>query len=228
MNGTRGIVALGDSITRGRGGAPALGVHPQSWVLWLAEAMDLPVLNLAVDGARAPDLVRDQLPRVTGAWDLAALHIGANDARGTLDGAAFEADVVTLLGRLAAAATHVLVLTVPLDLGRPPAGHDVVTADAALRRQAAAHGAIVCGLEDLRGPRVMLPDAVHPTAPGMVAIAERAAGALRAAGVEVPGSPADAAGERTDLAARVRYGAWWTRQLARDHRRRITERRAAG
>ena len=41
MTVRRGMVALGDSITRGRGGAPALGVHPQSWAQWVAEALEL-------------------------------------------------------------------------------------------------------------------------------------------------------------------------------------------
>ncbi len=61
-----GMVALGDSITRGRGGAPALGVHPQSWAQWVAEALELPFTNLAVDGATSADVVRDQLPATPG------------------------------------------------------------------------------------------------------------------------------------------------------------------
>jgi lysophospholipase L1-like esterase len=229
----RGIVALGDSITRGKGGAPALGVHPQPWVQWLAEAMDAGLWNLAVDGATAADLVRVQLPRVAAAvadhmpaageprpFDLATLFVGANDARGlAFDAAAFEDDVDALLRGLTAAADRVLVLTVPLDLGRPRAGHDVIDADAALRRQALAHGAVVCGLEDLRGPRVMLPDAVHPTSPGMVAIADRAAAAL---GLAV--RPSVLAEERTDLRARAGYAGWWARQALRDARRRRAER----
>src|SRR5215204_5566138 len=78
----QGLVALGDSITRGRGGAPVLGVHPQSWALWLAEALELPYTNLAVDGETAPGVAADQVPRLKGLYDVAALYIGANDARG--------------------------------------------------------------------------------------------------------------------------------------------------
>jgi lysophospholipase L1-like esterase len=220
MTTARGIVALGDSITRGKGGAPALGVHPQPWVQWLAEALDEPLHNLAADGATAADVVRDQLPRVAGPYALATLFVGANDARGlAFDAAAFEAAADTVVAGLSAAAQRVLVLTVPLDLGRPRAGHDVIDADAALRRVAHAHGALVCGLEDLRGARVMLPDAVHPTSPGMVAIADRAAAALG-----VAARPSTLAGERTDRRARARYAAWWSRQLVRDHRRRRAER----
>ena len=58
----KGLVALGDSITRGRGGAPALGVHPQSWALWLAEALELPYSNFAIDGEVAVGVVARQLP----------------------------------------------------------------------------------------------------------------------------------------------------------------------
>jgi lysophospholipase L1-like esterase len=228
MTARRGLVALGDSITRGRGGAPALGVHPQSWALWLAEALGLPVTNLGVDGAQAGDVLRDQVPRLEGPYDLATLFVGANDARAVgFDAAAFDADVGAITDALDRAAERVLVLTVPVDLGRPRAGADVVTANAALRRHAAARGAIVCALDDLRGPRFMLPDAVHPTSAGMVEIADRAAAALAAAGVPVPRRPSSLphAAARTDPAARLRYARWYAWQVLRDHRRRLVERR---
>jgi len=176
----RGLVALGDSITCGRGGFPTLGVHPQSWALWLAEALGLPVTNLGVDGAIAADLVREQLPRLEPPYDVAALFVGANDTRSAgWDPDAFERDVATLLTALREAADRVLLLTVPLDLGRPPAGDKPAAANAILRRLA-GDDVVVCALDDLAGPRVMLPDAVHPTSAGMVEIADRAARALGA------------------------------------------------
>src|SRR5687768_3949466 len=90
----QGLVALGDSITRGRGGAPALGVHPQSWAQWTAEALELPYSNFAADGALATDVVAHQLPRLRGPYDVATLFIGANDARGMeFDAAEFEGAV---------------------------------------------------------------------------------------------------------------------------------------
>jgi lysophospholipase L1-like esterase len=229
MTATCGLAALGDSITRGRGGAPALGVHPQSWALWLAEALDVPVHNLAADGARAEDVLTAQVPRLGGRYGLATLFVGANDARSIdFDEAAFDAAVGRILAALAEHAERLLVLTIPLDLGRPRAGRDVMTANAVLRRHAAAHGAVLCPLDDFRGPRVLLPDAVHPTSPGMVAIAERAAAALAAAGVVVPHRPGSLshAEERRDPAAVARYAAWWARQYARDRRRRWVEARA--
>lgn len=221
----QGLVALGDSITRGRGGAPALGVHPQSWALWLAEALGLPYTNLAVDGELAPGVVAGQLPQLRGPYDLATLFVGANDARGVdFDAAQYEAAVDAVLSELSGRSSRVLLLTLPLDLGRPRAGRDVVTANGILRRLASKHGAIVCELDDLAGPAVMLPDAVHPTSAGMVEIAERAASALAASGVPVPRRPRDLAEMRTDPAARARYGAWYAKQVVRDARRRLLER----
>ena len=130
----RGLLALGDSITRGRGGSPLLGVHPQSWALWLAEALDVPVRILAQDGHRAADLVREQLPRVDDGYDLAVLYIGVNDARAMdFDGPQFAQDVRTALDRLKRAADRLAVLTIPEDLGRPRAGRDVVTATVTAR-----------------------------------------------------------------------------------------------
>jgi len=210
MTVRRGLVALGDSITRGRGGAPALGVHPQSWALWLAEALELPVTVLGVDGAQAADVLRDQVPRLQGPYDLATLFVGANDARSAdFDTAAFERDTDAILDALELHAAEVLVLTVPEDLGRPRAGADVLTVNRVLHARARR----VCTLEDFKGRRVMLPDAVHPTSAGMVAIADRALAAL--------GSDRRCqADERDDLVARARYAAWYARQELRDRRRR--------
>ncbi len=214
MTVRRGMVALGDSITRGRGGAPALGVHPQSWAQWVAEALEFPFTNLAVDGARAGDVVRDQVPRLAGPYDLATLYVGANDARSAdFDADAFGRDIETIVAALRPQAAQVLVLTLPEDLGRPRAGGDVLAANRLLR----ALGTEICPLEDFGGPRHVLPDAVHPTSPGMVEIANRALTALGAE-VRVDGD------ERRDPAARARYGLWYARQELRDRRRRWSER----
>jgi lysophospholipase L1-like esterase len=216
----QGLVALGDSITRGRGGAPALGVHPQSWALWLAEALELPYTNLAIDGETAPGVVARQLPRLKGPYDVATLYIGANDARGLhFDPSDFEAALATVLGAVTPRAERTLVLTLPLDLGRPPAGAKVPVANAIIRDLAARHGAIVCPLDDFAGARFVLPDAVHPTSAGMVEIADRAVRALGEAG-----RPWELAEPRSDAPAKARYRAWYAKQQVRDHRRRLVER----
>ena len=211
----RGLVALGDSITRGRGGAPALGVHPQSWAQWVAETLELPFTNLAQDGATTADVLRDQVPRLRPPYDLATLYIGANDARGDLDPATYARDLSRILAALEDVADRTLVLTIPLDLGRPRAGGDVEVANRILR----GLDAELCPLDDLRGARVVLPDAVHPTSPGMVEIADRALAALGS-------SRRVDAGERRDLVARARYARWWGWQYARDRRRRWAEARS--
>ena len=61
-----GVVALGDSITNG-GGELQYGVALQSWALWTARGLGLPYTGVAVDGARAADVVARQLPAVRGA-----------------------------------------------------------------------------------------------------------------------------------------------------------------
>ena len=79
-----GVVALGDSITNG-GGELQNGVALQSWALWTARGLGLPYTGVAVDGARAADVVARQLPAVEaqagGEWDLGCLYVGVNDVR---------------------------------------------------------------------------------------------------------------------------------------------------
>ena len=93
---TSGLVALGDSITYGHGGMQS-GLGSQSWAQWLAEAMELPFTRLAVNGATAPDVVREQLPRLRGrggATRSAAVYVGVNDVRDVgWDAAAYERDL---------------------------------------------------------------------------------------------------------------------------------------
>src|ERR671932_691235 len=96
MTTTRGLVALGDSITHGHG-EPALGVHAQSWALWLAEALELPFTNLAADGALAADVLREQVPRLRGPYDVGCVYAGVNDVRvPAFDASAFERDLRTI------------------------------------------------------------------------------------------------------------------------------------
>lgn len=208
----RGLVALGDSITRGRGGSPALGIHFQSWAQWLAEALELPLTNLAGDGAEAADVLAGQVPRLHGPYDLAVLFVGVNDTRGTgWDAARYERETRAIVAALHASAERVVVLTLPEDLGRPTAAPKPAQANAILR---ALDGVVLVELSDLAGRHHLLPDAVHPTSVGMVEIARRAALALGVAPPVV---------EQPRLNAR--YTAWWWRLWVRDVVRRARERR---
>ena len=180
---TSGLVALGDSITYGHGGMQS-GLGSQSWAQWLAEAMELPFTRLAVNGATAPDVVRDQLPRLARSgrrYDVAAVYVGVNDVRNIgWDAASYERELDAILRDVTAVSERVLACTLPRDLGLPPAGTKVVEANAAVVRVAARHRATVADLQDLAGARWVWADRVHATAAGQVEIADRAARALGA------------------------------------------------
>ncbi len=187
-----GVLALGDSITNG-GGELQWGVALQSWALWVARGLGLPYTGCAVDGASAAHVAREQVPRFSerfahpGArFDVGCLYIGANDVRALdWDAAAYERDVREALGFLRERCERVLACTIPLDLGRPRAGARVEEANAALERAAAEQRALVVDLRDFGARNRVMVDAVHPTAFGQIAIAERALDVLAADGMAV-------------------------------------------
>ncbi len=219
-----GVLALGDSITVGHGGLQA-GFGSQSWALWLASALGLPFTTLARNGDTAPGVRRDQLPAVPGErYDLGCVYVGVNDVRGDgWDPAAYAADLDAVLAGLAARCDRVLTLTIPPDLGLPPAGAKVGEANAAIERAAAARGAVVADLRDLTGRAHVWADRVHATATGQVAIADRAALALRAAGAEVARLPSELARPpRPDLL----YAWHFARRSARERARAAWHTRA--
>jgi lysophospholipase L1-like esterase len=214
------VLGLGDSITEGPGDS-ALGVLPRPWAWWLALALDAPYHALAQPGATAREVLDRLAPRAAGRrYGLACVGVGTNDVRlDPFDPEAFGATLGTLVGGLDAA--RVALPTLPLDLGRPRAGTAKVgAANAAIREVAARHGAVVVDLDDLRGWREVMPDAVHPTAVGQVAIADRA---HRALGLDAPLPSALAAPHRSPRAV-----GWYalTRHLpmaGREVRKRMRE-----
>jgi lysophospholipase L1-like esterase len=215
----RGLVALGDSITNGRG-EPALGVPMQSWAQWLSEALELPFTKLARDGARASDVLAELVPRLAGPYDVGCLFVGVNDARSIdWDAAAFERDLRAIAAALAACSDRLALCTLPLDLGRPPAAPKPRAASAIVRAVSAEHDATIVALEDLAGRRWLLPDAVHPTALGQLEIADRAARTLAAP--RLPSSLIEVYDSRRAIA---RFRARWGVLLARDLQRRVVER----
>ena len=216
---TRGLVALGDSITNGRG-EPALGVHPQSWAQWVAEALDLPFTKLASDGAQTGDVLREQVPRLRGPYDVGCVFTGVNDVRALdFDIVVYEHDLRAIATAVAAASARVVLCTIPADLGRPRAAPKPRAASAIVRRIAGDVGATVVELEDLSGAPWLLPDAVHPTAVGQLEIADRAARVLGA-----PRLPSQTVEMHDSRRARGRFAARHAVLLASDLRRRAAER----
>jgi lysophospholipase L1-like esterase len=216
---TRGLVALGDSITNGRG-EPALGVPMQSWAQWLAEALELPFTKLAVDGAQAADVLAELVPRLDGPYDIGALYVGVNDVRAaTWDAIAFERDLRAIAEALTACCARLVVCTIPTCLGRPRAAPKPLAATAVVKRMAKRDQAVVAALDDLAGPPWLLPDAVHPTAVGQLEIADRAARALNAQRL-----PSTLVERHESRRARARFAARWAVLLAGDLRRRAVER----
>jgi lysophospholipase L1-like esterase len=213
----KGLLALGDSISVGEG-SMALGITPLSWAQWLAKAMDLPYTSYAFNGATTADVLAEQLPRVRFDYDVATLYAGANDVRSPdFDAAAYERDLDAVAARLASRAARLLMLTLPEDLGRPSCAPKPAEASDVVRRVAARHGAVVADLADFGGWTHVQPDVVHPTPPGQVEIADRAARALGCAML-----PSELVRDRRSHD--VRYVPAHARAVARDLTRRARER----
>jgi lysophospholipase L1-like esterase len=204
-----GVLAFGDSITNG-GGELQWGVALQSWALWTARALGLPYTGYARDGARAADVIAEQVPALArdapaGArWDLGVLYIGVNDVRALdWDRDAFARDHEQALRTLAQRCDRVLAVTIPLDLGRPRAGH-VDAGNAVIRANARAVGALVLDLRSFRGRNLVMADHVHPTAFGQIAIARRALAVLAADGLPAKRDPAELIAYETTWRGRLR------------------------
>ncbi len=191
-----GVLAFGDSITNG-GGELQWGVALQSWALWVARATGLPFTSYAVDGARAADVVREQIPAFkrddrdrNARYDIGCLYIGVNDVRALdWDREDFEGDLKTTLHYLVERSDRTIALTAPRDLGRPRAGPKVAELNETIERQAAAKGALIVDLGDFGARNQVMVDHVHPTAFGQIAIAERALQVLGADGLPIKVAP---------------------------------------
>ena len=205
-----GVVALGDSITNG-GGELQWGVALQSWALWVARGLGLPFTTFAVDGARTAQVADEQVSAwrerspAEARYDLGCLYAGVNDVRSPdWDAEAFAAGYAVAYDALAARCDRVLVVAIPLDLGRPRAGRPVEEANAVIE----ARDALVLDLRGFGARNLVMADHVHPTAFGQVWIAERALEVLAADGMDVRVRPSTliAPGGRTRL--RALQGDW--------------------
>ncbi len=223
MDRRLGVLAFGDSITNG-GGELQWGVALQSWAQWTARGLGVPYTGCAVDGATAADVVGDQIPRFAAGtaapdarYDVGCLYVGVNDVRRLdWDPAAYERDVSTALAFLRERCDRVLACTVPRDLGRPRArASRIGEANAAI----ASAGALLVDLRDFGARNRVMVDAVHPTALGQVAIAERALDVLGRDGMTVRVRPHTLIAYETTRWRRLRGDATYAyRQLKQEGR----------
>ena len=186
-----GLLAFGDSITNG-GGELQWGVALQSWALWVARGLGLPYTGFAVDGARVPDVIAQQIPAflrrsMPGTrYDVGCLYIGVNDVRSVeWDAAAFEGGFRAAAEFVRAQCDRVLTVTAPLDLGRPRAGAKVGELNTVIVRVSGEIGALVVDLSSWGARNLVMTDHVHPTAFGQISIAECALGVLERDGMRV-------------------------------------------
>jgi lysophospholipase L1-like esterase len=230
-----GVLAFGDSITNG-GGELQWGVALQSWALWVARATGHPFTTYAVDGARAADVVTQQIPAFErrgahpgGRYELGCLYIGVNDVRAP-DWSAlpFGVDFRAALSFLAGRCDRVIALTAPLDLGRPRAGVKVFECNAIVARGAHELGALVVDLSSFRARNHVMADHVHPSALGQIAIAERALEVLERDGLHVAVRPSSLIQFDTTWLSRLRSDTTYVYRHAKVSARAVTERLAAG
>ena len=180
----RGLVAIGDSLTRGAG-APMLGMRMQSWALWTAEALALPYTCLARDAAQAQDAVAEQLPRLRGPYDLACVYIGVNDVRTPgFDERAYAVALERIVFAAVEQSRMLALVCLPPRIGRPPApAWAIAAANETIEALAAAAGAVRVDPSPVSGSEYVLADGVHLTARGQARLALAACEALRARGL---------------------------------------------
>ena len=177
-------VALGDSLTAGKGDAGRDG-HQVGWAQRLADILSVRtaarcrLTNLAVDGVTVSQVLADQLPAVAGTRpDLLSVTVGMNDIRARgFDEMGFKAALGQLLEVLAATEAAVLTCTLPditaiMELSPEMAEiarERTRQASDIIREQAESYGAVCLDLWSLPGitdPDLYSPDRVHPNSRG--------------------------------------------------------------
>ena len=189
-------VALGDSLTAGRGDEGRDG-RPVGWAQRLADILSVRttvrcrLINLAVDGATVGQVLAKQLPGVSACRpDLVSVTVGMNDIRSRgFDEMGFKAGLGQLLEALAATQATLLTCTLP-DLAAvlqlSPELTDMVRertrlASAIIREQAKSYGALCLdawAMPAAADPDLYGPDRMHPNARGHQFIAAACADQL--------------------------------------------------
>ncbi|WP_162458350.1 SGNH/GDSL hydrolase family protein [Pseudactinotalea terrae] len=235
------LCALGDSASAGVGDrmstASRAGVRDLpgcGWPVHLASALGTNMRNLGTNGARARDVLADQLPLAVAARpELATVLIGGNDVlRGDFDILEVSAALASVTSCLLDGGTQV-VLVVPPQIGpdlpapssvRRVLGSRMAHVRQATREVAAAHardGLLLVDADPLRAVArdVMHVDRIHPSPRGHRLLAELVADELGGRGWprvgvvdEVPPAP----GVPARVAWMLVRGAPWFVRRSRD------------
>lgn len=189
---SRGVVAVGDSITNSCG-FPTGNLPLATWAQWVARAIGEPVTTHARSGASTDVIRADLLPEVDGEYRLGLVYCGSNDLLRGRPVEQYVADLDEILARVAKVCDTVLTFTPPLWVGRVPTVapygrrlRRVYAYGAAIRAVAEPLGVQVVQAPELSGPRFVAADRVHPTAAGQLAFADAAVWRLRDLGWDVP------------------------------------------
>lgn len=196
------IVTLGDSITLGMGD-PAPGGGWRGWAQHLTAGLRDPELhNLAVRGAQARHVERDQLPAALGLRpDIASVVVGINDTlRAGFNPERTGQAADRTVAALRAAGATVLTMRLPDParmFGLPPSlarplSRRMRAVNAELDKVAARHGTLhwdAAGDPETYDRRNWSVDRLHPSERGHRLIACRFWDSLAAAGFELAGRP---------------------------------------
>ena len=114
-------VILGDSTSIAQGARYAEGYAAQS-ATYLAQTHTVTWQNVGVSGARAADVLHDQLPQAIALKpDVALVAVGANDVTHVTSNNSVVASLQSVIQQLRKANPHVyIVLTGSPDMGSPP------------------------------------------------------------------------------------------------------------
>jgi lysophospholipase L1-like esterase len=172
-------VALGDSLTTGRGDEGRDG-RPVGWAQRFADIMSVrtavrcKLINLASDGATVSQVLSKQLPGVAACRpDLVSVTVGMNDIRVRgFDELSFKTELKQLFEALAATQATLLTCTLPdivsiMNLSpelAEVARERMRLASDIIREQAESDGAVCLDVRSMPGvadPELFSPDHVH-------------------------------------------------------------------
>jgi len=178
------FVALGDSLTAGKGDAGP-GGHPVGWAQRLADVLSVrtavrcTLTNMAEDRATVSSVLKEQLPKVAAAEpDLVSVTVGMNDIRARgFDEMTFKSELGQLLEGLAATKAKVLTCTLPniaAIMPLPPELTEIARermrlASDIIREQADSYEAVCLDAWSLPGisdPELYSADRMHPNGKG--------------------------------------------------------------